>query len=183
MPPVYPSTGCRVLWNDKQRIHEYLAGDARWKLTAVETYFPPGGNGNSVEVHYPGSFNRHYNALSMRHGSMNERQYRAKYDELLTEFFEHHFQVTPGAQVPVRLTEWYQALDWTHGESGYGAAWYWTHGWLGIPHTTGNPPQMRHATCYHVAAGSHHATDASRALLTIPVVVAETPAEGEGGDG
>ena len=43
-PPVYPPTGCKVLWNDKQRIFDYFLQDLPdWKMKPVDYFFEADG--------------------------------------------------------------------------------------------------------------------------------------------
>ena len=166
-PPVYPTTGCKVLWNDSRRVYEYFFAGTDWLMARPEVAFKDAEPDAVLLLTHPSSLGNHYRHISATSGTFNRAAYEQKYAATLDSFIGYHLLLTDGKNVPLPRAVWLAALDWdTDAGDGYGRKWYWIHGLAANPglHTA----VVRHRTCYHVAAGSQDTTTSKYLILPLP---------------
>lgn len=129
-PPMFPATGCKVLWNDRQRIFDYFLRDRdadTWHMKSADEVFKDVRVGGTTafsilrwrdEEKTPGR--------SSQHG--DRQQYQGYFDTYMNQVLDRHFVGTHGFWPPEYLDEWKDVPGFEDGVTGYGEFWRWTWG-------------------------------------------------------
>lgn len=181
-PSRYEPTGCKVLWNDRQKIHDYFVKEEHGKTelgSGVVLVHPDikfaGLPEGATTTWRTMKWHRTWYQIGYSEVDGDRDAYTAAYDDFVDSFFDWRFFASNGV-IAAPASKWLDFGEWRDGIDGFGENWRWQFGRVGDgTHWRFQGPMD--LNCYHIAQGSHsHDANGNPVNLFLPLAPAEPPA-------